>query len=151
MEMKPILNIHIKVYDYITNNKTIFYEYCFIEDNKYYINAQKNNKNIKYFIKDYFENIKTNGFYGGFMEIHALSIIYNKPINVLVLKYDYQKKIYYYAKILSYIFINEKIINIDDIIDLSFENNNYNLLFPNKIFIVNELIKLQIIKIQVML
>ena len=85
------------------------------------------------------------------MEIHALSIIYNKPINVLVLKYDYQKKIYYYAKILSYIFINEKIINIDDIIDLSFENNNYNLLFPNKIFIVNELIKLQIIKIQVML
>ena len=74
------------------------------------------------------------------MEIHALSIIYNKPINLLVQKYDYKYKIYYYEKIVSYNFIKDKVINIYDIIYLSFENNNhYNILFPNKIYILNEI------------
>ena len=54
------------------------------------------------------------------MEINALSKIYNIPINVLVQKYDYKYKIYYYEKIVSYNFIKNKIINIDDIIYLSF-------------------------------
>lgn len=108
--------IRNKVYNYIISNKTLFYEYCYIENNKYYINVEENNRTIKYFIEDYFEKIKEKGFYGGFMEIHALSKIYHKHIIVLVEKFDYNTKIYYYEKLIGYNFINKDKIDIEDII-----------------------------------
>ena len=72
----------------------MLYEYFFIDNSIYYINFQQNNKNIIYFIEDYFGKIKLNGFYGSFMEIYSLSKIYKKSINVLVLKYNYKNTIY---------------------------------------------------------
>ena len=40
----------------------MFYEFCYIENNKYYINVEENNRTIKFFSEDYFEKIKEKGF-----------------------------------------------------------------------------------------
>ena len=49
-------------------NKTIIYEYCYLENNMYYIDIDYkiNGETIvkKFFIEDYIKNIKEDGFYG---------------------------------------------------------------------------------------
>ena len=46
-----------------------------VENNLYYINIKIKNKTIKYFIEDYIENIKKDGFYAVFLEINTISNI----------------------------------------------------------------------------
>ena len=63
-------------------------EFCDIENNVETINGI-----INYNIEDYISNIKINGFYGGFIELSALSNIYNKPI--IFLRENYYDKNFY--------------------------------------------------------
>ena len=48
------------MYNYIVNNLTKFYEYCYIENNIYYIDIAVNNKIKKFVLDDYVDNIKND-------------------------------------------------------------------------------------------
>ena len=85
---------------YVLINKDIFYKYCTIENNLCYIIIQEKDKTIKYFIDDYIENINTNGFLGGFIEINAISNIYNVPITIT--NKIYENKNYIYKQIINF-------------------------------------------------
>ena len=61
---------------------------------------QEKDKTIKYFIDDYIENINTNGFLGGFIEINAISNIYNVPITIT--NKIYENKNYIYKQIINF-------------------------------------------------
>ena len=126
-------NLHEAVYKYVTNNLKKFYEYCYVENNTYYIDIEENNTIYKYILDDYVENIKKNKFLAGFIEINAMSIILNRPIIIFEdVEYLDTK---YFKRMMS--FINTEIdkINIDDIIFIHFINrNHYQILTPNKIY-----------------
>ena len=44
-------NLRDQVYNYVSNNITNFYEYCYVENNTYYIHIEENSK-IKQYISD---------------------------------------------------------------------------------------------------
>ena len=85
--------------------------------------------------------IKNDGFFAGFIEIYAISIIYNRPIVILV-KISYLTNYYFYKTALFN--INEKEnINIDDIIFIQLINkNHYQMLNTNINFIKDRINKL---------
>ena len=96
------------------NNKTFIYGYCYLENNRYYINKEfsKERRKQKYFVEDYIENIKKSGFYGGFIELYILSKLYNIPILILIEKE--RNGIKYYQKLMVY----------NNTIDLEFKIQN---------------------------
>ena len=55
-------NLRYTIYNYVKNNITQFYEYCYIENNTFYIDIEEGQKDHKYILDDYVENIKKYGF-----------------------------------------------------------------------------------------
>ena len=76
-------NIRNLTYNYIFSNENIIYDFCYLENNLLYLNVEHNNQIIKFTINENINNIKEDGFYGGFIEIYALSKIYSQPITVI--------------------------------------------------------------------
>ena len=70
-------------YNYVKNNITRFYEYCYVENDIYYIDIEEGQEVHKYILDDFVKKIKTNGFLAGFIEINAMSILINRPIIIL--------------------------------------------------------------------
>ena len=133
-------NLRESVYKYVSQNITKFYEYCYVENNIYYIDIEENNLIIKYILDDYVEKIKKDKFFAGFIEINAMSIILNRPI--IILENLENNDITYFKKIASFINNEFEKINLDDIIYINFINkNHYQFLTPNKIFIKNRINK----------
>ena len=54
----------------------------------------------KYFIEDFIENIKKDGFFGGFIELYIISELYDAPIFIIV--NNEIKGIKYYKKLMLY-------------------------------------------------
>ena len=120
---------------------TQFYEYCYVENNTYYIDIEEKQKVHKYILDDYVENIKKNGFFAGFIEINAMSILINRPIIILEnINFDNIK--FFYNK-LSHFYNNEITkYEIKDYIFINFINkDHYQLLHPNLEFIKNRILK----------
>ena len=106
----------------------IIYQFCFEENNEIYTEIEGAGNKIKIKIIDYIELIKKDKFYGGYMELYALSQIYKKYI--LVFK---PNDIDTYSYLSSYEGINKEKYQDNDIIFLEWENgNHYNLLFIKK-------------------
>lgn len=95
-------NIRLETYDYLINNKTFIYEYCYVENNRYYLDIELGKERSKkiFFVEDYIENIKKSGFYGGFIELYILSKLYNIPIVILIEEEINGSK--YYKKLMVY-------------------------------------------------
>ena len=51
-------NLRDQVYNYVSNNITNFYEYCYVENNTYYIDIEENSQIKKFVLDDYVANIK---------------------------------------------------------------------------------------------
>lgn len=68
---------------YVNNNITLFYEFCYIENNTYYIVIEDGKIIHKYILDEYIEKIKINKFFSGFIEIYTTAIILNRPIVIL--------------------------------------------------------------------
>ena len=88
-----------------------------VENNLYYISIKIKNKTIKYFIEDYIENIKKDGFYAVFLEINTISNIYNILIiilnkNIYIIKKYIIINIYYHLDYKNRIIIILMIINL---------------------------------------
>ena len=49
-------NLRLSVYKYVINNLTKFYEFCYIENNTYYIDIEEHNTIHKYILDDYVDN-----------------------------------------------------------------------------------------------
>ena len=134
-------NLRNTTYNYVKNNLTQFYEYCYVENNTYYIDIEEEQKVHKYILDDYVENIKKNGFFAGFIEINAMSILINRPIIILEnINFDNIK--FFYNK-LSHFYNNEITkYEIKDYIFINFINkDHYQLLNPNLEFIKNRILK----------
>ena len=136
-------NLRKSAYQYVSNNKTKFYDYCYIENNMYYIDIKEGEYIKKYVLDEYVEKIKKNKFFAGFIEINAMSIFLNRPIVILEDIYYNNKK--FYKKIAVFNNTDFNSLTIDDIIFINFQNNNhYELLIPNKNFIINRINKITI-------
>ena len=59
--------IRLSTYNFVKNNPTFIYEYCYEENNLFYIDIDVGEIKVIYFIEDYIETIKENGFFGGFI------------------------------------------------------------------------------------
>ena len=66
--------------NYIKDNLANFYEFCYLEEGIYFINVEENHEIHRYILDDYVERVNNNGFFAGFLEINALSIILNISI-----------------------------------------------------------------------
>ena len=75
------------VYLFVKENITKFYEYCYVENGIYYIDIEQDTQIKKYILDEYVENNKISRFFSGFIEMNAISIIYNRPLIVLDDKY----------------------------------------------------------------
>ena len=53
-------NLRDSAYQYVSNNITKFYEYCYVEDDMYYIDIKEGNLVKKYILDEYIEKIKEN-------------------------------------------------------------------------------------------
>lgn len=127
-------------FKYIKNNITKFYEYCYIENGTYYINVEEGTIVRKFILDEYVSHIEEEGFFSGFIEINALSIIYNRPI-VILDNLSYKNKIYF-NKIAVFNNILQPIYNLEDIIFINFINkNHYQSLTLNKNFIIDRIKK----------
>ena len=129
-------NYHNKIrsetYQYIKNNTTFVYEYCYLENNKYYIDIETGKRKIKhkYFIEDYIENIKKDGFFGGFIELYIISKLYNAPILIMIK--EEKNGLIYFKKLMLYDNSEFEEIKLENIIFLYFINDNhYDYLEPN--------------------
>ena len=54
---------------------TKFYEYCYIENDIYYIDIEEGDSITKYILDEYIGNIKSYSFFSGFIEITSISYI----------------------------------------------------------------------------
>ena len=124
-------SIRAQAYNYIKNNMTKFYDFCYIENNTYYINIEQGETIIKYVLDDYVESIQQDGFFAGFLEMNAISIIFNRPIVVLENNIDNNNKPIY-RKVAK--FCSNEVIEIDikDIIFINYikQDLHYQLLKP---------------------
>ena len=132
--------IRLSVYNYIKNNPTFVYEYCYEENNLFYIDVEtkvrNKTKKIKYFIEDYIECIQKDGFFSGFIELYTLSKIYDIPIIILIENSNRSLKTY--KKIMDYNNSDNYDNKFLDIIYLLFVNNDhYIYLEHNKRYIKN--------------
>ena len=133
-------NLRDQVYNYVSNNIINFYEYCYVENNTYYIDIEENSQIKKYVLDDYVANIKKNKFFSGFIEINAMSIILNRPIIILE-KFEYEE-CKFYSKVVHFNNSEFENIIIKDIIFIDYENkNHYMLLTPKKNFIIDRINK----------
>jgi len=132
--------IRAEAYKYISNNINKFYEYCYVQNDIYYIDIEENNKIKKYILDDYINNIQKDGFYAGFLELNAISIIYNRPIVIFdILSY---KSIYYYNKLMIFNHNEKENVNIEEVIFINLKNkNHFQLMKPNKEFILDRINK----------
>ena len=130
-------------YNYIVENLTKFYEYCYIENGIYYIDIEEGGIVQKYILDDYIEEIKKDHVYAGYIEINAISIIINRPI-ILVETLKYKTKTYF--KKLAYFNHNQwNSLNIDEIKFINYGNDiHYQLLIPNKKFIIDRINKINL-------
>ena len=120
--------IRLETYNYLKNNTTFVYEYCYLEENKYYIDIEMGVNKIKkkYFIEDFIENIKKDGLFGGFIELYIISKLYNAPIFILF--NNKIKGIKYYKKLMLYDNSEKNEYNeyeLEEAIFLFYKNNNH--------------------------
>ena len=132
--------IRLSVYNYIKNNPTFVYEYCYEENNLFYIDVEtkvrNKTKKIKYFIEDYIECIQKDGFFSGFIELYTLLKIYDIPTIILIENSNRSLKTY--KKIMDYNNSDNYDNKFLDIIYLLFVNNDhYIYLEHNKRYIKN--------------
>ena len=134
-------NIRLATYNYIKNNLTKFYEYCYVENGIYYIDIEQGTQIKKYILDEYVENIKISRFFSGFIEMNAISIIYNRPL--IVLDDKYFNNIYSFFNKIALFNNNENMtFNLEDIIFINYVNkNHYQLIKPNIEFILNRMEK----------
>ena len=135
--------IRLSVYNYIKNNPTFVYEYCYEENNLFYIDVDtkigNETKKIKYFIEDYIECIQKDGFFAGFIELYMLSKIYDIPILILIKNSD--GGLLTYKKIMDYN-NSEKFENkLVDIIYLLFVNDDHYLYLEQNIKYIENISK----------
>ena len=124
--------IRNETYEYLKKNKTFVYEYCYLENNKFYIDIEigVNKIKTKFFIEDYIENIKNDGFFGGFIELYIISKIYNTPIFIYNL--IEKKGLDFYKKMMLYDNSEKIEYKFEEIIFLYYKNeNHYIYLEPN--------------------
>lgn len=125
-------------YNYVKDNLTEFYEFCYVEDGCYYTDIEEGGVIKKYVLDDYVEELKNDKVYSGYIEINAISKIINRVI-ILLETLSYNDS-YYYKK-LSY-FNHNKWVNpvIEDIIFINYDKDiHYQLLKPNKKFIIERI------------
>ena len=91
----------------MSNNITKFYEYCYVEDDMYYIDIKEGNLVKKYVLDENVEKNKENKFFSGFIEISAMSIILNRPI-VILENINYEER--NFIKNLLYLIIQIRIL-----------------------------------------
>ena len=65
------------------NNITLYYGFCYAENNAYCIDVEEGDEIQKYIVDDCVENIKYDKFFLQFIEINAISIIFSKVIVIL--------------------------------------------------------------------
>ena len=82
-----------------------------MEKNELLVKIEQNNQIIKLNIIDYIDNIKVSGFYGGFIEIFALSKINNISIIILTPLIKTNEK--YYKFTMLYNYTNKNYINLN--------------------------------------
>ena len=56
-------NLRESAYQYVTNNITNFYEYCYLKNGFYYIDIKEGSHIKKYILDDYVEKIKKKIFF----------------------------------------------------------------------------------------
>jgi len=125
-------------YNYVKENLTEFYEFCYVEDDCYYTDIEEGGVIKKYILDDYVEELKNDKVFAGYIEINAISKIINRAI-ILLETLPYNDTNYY--KKLSY-FNHKKWSNpiIDDIIFINYDRDiHYQLLKPNKKFIIERI------------
>ena len=83
-------------YNYVKDNLTEFYEYCYVEDGCYYTDIEEGGLIKKYILDNYMEELKNDKIYSGYNEINTISKIINRVI-ILLEKLSY-KDTYYYKK-----------------------------------------------------
>ena len=133
------------VYLYVKNNINKFYEFCYVENNTYYLDIEEGEEVHKYVLDDYIEKIQYNTFFSGFIEMNAAAIILNKII-VILDNIKFQKYVNYYSKLAMFNKSEKEIFDIKEIIFINFvSKNHYQLLNPNIQFIKNRILKLSII------
>ena len=143
---KEHYNLRISAYNYIKNYLTQFYDFCYIENGIFYIDVEVHQIVKKYILDEYVKNIQYSKFFAGFIEINAISKILNRPIFVLE-NLIYEKENIFYSKIAFFNNSENDLYNLDDIIFINLINkDHYQLLKPNKEFIINRIQKKTLIE-----
>ncbi len=85
------------VFKCIYNNKNDYLEYCFNDKGIDYLKIEYGDRSKIYELDEYISNIKKLRFYGGCIELNALSKIFNLPIAILksIDKDAYKLKVVY--------------------------------------------------------
>ena len=81
-------------YKCVSNNINKFYEFCYVENDTYYIDIKEGIHIKKYISDEYVEKIRKYKFLPGSIEINLISIILNRPILILAGIYYEEKKFY---------------------------------------------------------
>ena len=58
-------NLRESVYKYVKQHIIKFYEFCYVENNIYYIDIEENSVIIKHILDDYVEKIEKDKFFVG--------------------------------------------------------------------------------------
>ena len=110
-------------------------------NNIYYIDIEEGAKIHKYVLDEYVEKIKNNGFFAGFIEIKAMSIIINRPI-IIIEVINFENIISLFNKISHFYNSNNTNLEITDIVFINYVNkDHYELLKPKFEFIKKRILK----------
>ena len=60
-------------YNYVKDNLTEFYEFCYVEDGCYYTDIEEGGVIKKYILDDYVKELKNDKVYSGYIEINPLT------------------------------------------------------------------------------
>ena len=127
------------VYLFVKENITKFYEYCYVEEDIYYIDIVEGEKIHKYILDEYVDKIKKDGFFSGFIEINAAATIINRPIIILE-NLKFLNSYIFFNKVALFNNNENEIFNLEDIIFINYVNkNHYQLLKPRKEFILSRI------------
>ena len=127
------------VYLFVKENITKFYEYCYVEEDIYYIDIVEGEKIHKYILDEYVDKIKKDGFFSWFIEINAAATIINRPIIILE-NLKFLNSYIFFNKVALFNNNENEIFNLEDIIFINYVNNNpYQFLKPRKEFILSRI------------
>lgn len=126
------------------NNITLFYEFCYVENNNYYIDVEEGDEIQKYIIDDYIENIKYDKFFLWFIEINAISIILSKVI-VILDNINFNNYWRDYSILATFNKTEKEIFNVNEIMCINYVSKNHYQILKMQL-IKNRILKLSTIK-----